>query len=83
MRNDADPSAITHAYQITASGHSTTPDHLVRVTEFQQGDNRWQIQVYNEEGSLVIADYFPTETDALRWAVSEALDLASHKDQKA
>lgn len=35
----------------------------------------WQAQVY-VEGSLVEADYFETEADALRWAAREVVLIA-------
>lgn len=47
----------------------------IHINCFAGGDAPWQAQIYSG-GSLVEADYFPSEADALRWAAREVTLIA-------
>lgn len=64
------------------SGYVMTHPHepyedlaAIHINHFAAGELPWQAQVYTN-GSLVEAQYFPTEADALRWVAREMTLIA-------
>lgn len=47
----------------------------IHINQFAGEDEPWQAQIYTD-GSLVEADYFASEIDALRWAAREVTLIA-------
>jgi len=47
----------------------------IHINQFAGGETPWQAQVY-VEGSLVEADYFASERDALHWSAREVTLIA-------
>jgi len=47
----------------------------IHINQFAGEGCAWQAQIYSE-GSLVEADYFTCEADALRWAAREVVLIA-------
>lgn len=72
--------AADSGYSITAEGDNEGQHGFVLVNCQPDGEASWQCQLYGQDGALVDATYFATEIDALRWAVSGALQLNTVSD---
>lgn len=68
---------VIHGYILTNgdnAGH-------VAISQFEDGSQPWQAQVYNTGGALEAADYFPSEVEALRWATKQGLTPVAEASQ--
>lgn len=53
----------------------------VAIGQFEDGSQPWQVQIYNANGALEAADYFPSEVEALRWATKQGLTPPTDEPQ--